>query len=237
MENFINKVIEPFESFFESVLQYLTNILSFALIIAVGLVLGHVLKFLSLRLFRLMRIDAYSERGEITAMLRRGGITEPLSSLLARAARWLTVFVFFIIALGALQVPRVEQLLEEFFLYIPNIIVSVIIVFLGYMLSNFLARAVLIASVNAGIRASGLISKLARFGVLAFTVSMALEQLGIGKDTIVAAFTIIFGGIVLTLALAFGLGARDAAKEYLESRLRKSEEPKKEAKDDEFTHL
>jgi hypothetical protein len=237
MEKLINKIIEAFESFFESVLQYLTNILSFTLIIVVGFVLGHVLKVLSQKFFKLIRLDAHSERSEFTDMLRRGGITEPTSVLLSRLVGWLTVFVFFIIALGALQVPQVEHLLGEFFVYVPNILVAVVIVFIGYMLSNFLGKAMLIACVNAGVKASGLISKLARVAVLILTASMALEQLGIGSETIIAAFTIIFGGIVLTLALAFGLGARDLAKEYLELKFKKPEEPTKVEKEDEISHL
>ncbi len=237
MENFINKIIEPFERFFENLLHYFTNILSFALIVIVGLVLGHLLKVVSMKFFRLVKLDAHSERSEFSAMLRKGGIAEPLSLLLARIVGWTTVFVFFIIALGALQVPQVNELLREFFLYLPNILVSLVIVFLGYVLSNFVARAVLIACVNSGIRSSGLISRLARFGVLALALSMALEQLEIGRETIVSAFTIVFGGVVLTLALAFGLGARDLAREYLESRLRKPEEPEKTQKADEFEHL
>lgn len=237
MENLINKIIKAFESFFESVLQYLTNILSFALIVVVGFVLGHVLKVISQKFFKLIRLDTYSERSEFTDMLRRGGIAEPTSVLLSKLVGWLTVFVFFIIALGALQVPQVEQLLGKFFVYVPNILVSVVIIFIGYMLSNFLGRAILIACVNAGIKASGLISKLARVAVLILTASMALEQLGIGSETIVSAFIIIFGGLVLTLSLAFGLGARDLAREYLESRFKSPEEPPKEKKEDEISHL
>lgn len=237
MSNFINRMVEPFESFFENVLQYLTNILSFILIIVVGFVLGHLLKVVSHKFFKLIRLDAHSERSEFSEILRKGGITEPVSLLLARLMGWLMVFVFFIIALGALQVPQVDELLREFFLYVPNILVAVVVIFIGYMLSNFLGRAVLIACVNAGVRASGLISRLARIGVLALTVSMALEQLEIGRETIVAAFAIIFGGVVLTLALAFGLGARDLAREYLESKVKKPEEPAKEEKADEFEHL
>lgn len=42
---------------------------------------------------------------------------------------------------------------------------------------------------------------------------MALEQPGIGKETIVIAFVIILGGMVPALAIAFGLGGRDIAKE------------------------
>lgn len=237
MEDFINRIIEPFERFFENLLQYLTNILSFALIVVVGFVLGHFLKVVCLKFFRLIKLDSHSERSEFSAMLRKGGISEPVSLLLARIVGWTTVFVFFIIALGALQVPQVNELLREFFLYIPNILVALVIIFLGYVLSNFVARAVLIACVNSGIMSSGLISRLARFGVLALAISMALEQLEIGRETIVAAFTILFGGVVLALALAFGLGARDLAREYLETRLKKPKEPEKPQKADEFEHL
>jgi len=233
----MDKTIEAFNRFFESVLQYLTNILSFILIIAVGLVLGHLLKVLSNKFFKLIKVDAHSERSEVTEMLNRGGITEPISSLLSKAVGWITVFVFFIIALGALEVPKVETLLGEFFVYVPNILVAIVVVFLGYMLSNFVGRTVLIACVNAGMKSSGLISKLARAGVLILTASMALEQLGIGRETTVMAFTIIFGGVVLTLSLAFGLGGKDIAREYLESKCKRPEEGVKEQKEDEISHL
>lgn len=237
MENFINKIVEPFESFFDNLLHYLTNILSFALIVVVGFVLGHFVKVLVHKLLGLVRLDVHCERSEFSEMLRKGGIKDPVSLLVAKVVGWLTVLVFFIIALGALQVPQVDELTREFFLYVPNILVALVIVFVGYVLSNFLARAVLIASVNAGIKSSNLIGRLTRISVLALTVSMALEQLEIGRETVVAAFAIVFGGAVLTLALAFGLGARDLAREYLESRLKKPEEAPKEEKADEFEHL
>ena len=233
MDNLMDKTFEAFERFFESVLRYLTNILSFILIVAVGLVLGHLLKVLSLKLFKLLKVDEHSERSEVAEMLRRGGITELLSKIVG----WSTVFVFFIIALGALEVPKVETLLAEFFVYVPNILVAVVVVFLGYMLSNFVGRTVLIASVNAGLKSSGMISKLARTGVLILTASMALEQLDIGRETTVTAFTIIFGGVVLTLSLAFGLGGKDIARDYLESKCQKTDEGTKVQREDEISHL
>ena len=77
---------------------------------------------------------------------------------------------------------------------------------------------------NAGFKASGLIGKFVKLTVfLLLAVTMALEQLGIGRGTIIIAFAIIFGGIVLALAIAFGLGGRNIAKDYLEKKLLKGE--------------
>jgi hypothetical protein len=63
------------------------------------------------------------------------------------------------------------------------------------------------------------------------SVTMALEQLGIGRETVLIAFSVIFGGIVLALAIAFGYGGREIAKEVIEKKIRGEE------KNDEISHL
>ena len=47
-------------------------------------------------------------------------------------------------------------------------------------------------------------------------ISMALEQIGLARQTVITAFSIVFGALMLALAIAFGLGGRDLARQTLE---------------------
>jgi hypothetical protein len=240
MKNIIERLfVEPFQNFYENILQYLTNIMSFAVIFLAGLLLALILKLMALHFFRLIKVDALSERAGVTEMLGKGGIREPVSSLVSRLVGWITIAVFFIIALSALAVPEVEHLLRTFFLYLPNVVAAVVILFVGYLLSNFLGRASLIAAVNADIRGSRIIGRLVKLGVFLLAVTMALEQLGLGKDTIIVTFAIIFGGVVLALSLAFGIGGQEAARKFLEKKFNEEEHVAEgeQDKDDEITHV
>jgi hypothetical protein len=131
-----------------------------------------------------------------------------------------------------LSIPTVEHLIDRMFLYLPNIFIAALILILGYILGNFFGRAALIASVNAGISSAGLMGKAVKLTVFLLSCTMALEQLGIGKDTIVIAFAIVFGGIVFAFSMAFGLGGKDIAEDFLRKKMR---EPKGE--NDEIDHL
>lgn len=225
MNNFLQRVIiEPFERFFEKVLQFLPDFLIAILIFALGIVLGFILRAVFLRLFRTIKLDKFSERSGMVEIIQKRGIKEPVSLILSRIIGWLTIISFSILSLYSLDVPAIGQILERFLLYLPNVFVAAVILFFGYFLSNFLGRATLIASVNAGLKASGLIGKFVKLTVFLLAVTMALEQLGIGRGTIAIAFAITFGGIVLALAIAFGLGGRNIAKDYLEKKLLKGEE-------------
>jgi hypothetical protein len=232
MHNILEKmIIEPFDRFIEKLQEFLPNLLSFILILFAGVVLGLILKALFLRFFRAIKLDKFSERSGMVETLKKGGVKEPISLILSRLISWLTIISFFFLSLRSLNIPVIERILEKFILYLPNIFVAAIILFLGYLLSNFLGRAALIASVNAGLRLAGLIAKFVKLTIFLLSVTMALEQLGIGRETIVIAFAIIFGGIVLAFALALGLGGRDAAKEYIEKKIKGDE------KKDEISHL
>ncbi|MEW6001872.1 MAG: hypothetical protein AB1638_04415 [Nitrospirota bacterium] len=232
MDSFLQRVIvEPFNRFLDRVLQFLPDLLSSILIFIAGILLGLLLKNLFLRIFSAIKMDKFSQKYGLAEILQKSGIKEPLSVILSRFIGWLTIISFSILSLHSLNVPAVEGILEKFILYLPNVFVAAVILFLGYLLSNFFGRAALIASVNAGIKISGLIGRSVKLTIFLLAVTMALEQLGIGKGTIVIAFAIIFGGIVLALAIAFGLGGKDAAKEYLEKKI------KGEEKRDDIKHL
>jgi hypothetical protein len=224
MSNFIDKVvIEPFDRLLERVLQFLPNMLIFTLIFVTGIILAVILKAVFGRIFRAIKLDRLSEKSGVGDMLTKGGLKEPISLILSKFIAWLTVIIFLFLSLGSLNVPAIDRILERFILYLPNIFVAAFILFLGYLLGNFLGRAALIAAVNAGMKVSGLVGKLVKRTVILLALTMALEQLGIGKETIVIAFAVILGGVVLALAIAFGLGGRDIAKEYLERKLRGEE--------------
>lgn len=233
MGNIFNRLIkEPIEDFINKILLFLPNLFSSILILVLGLFAGWLAKQALLKLSRILKLDELSERAGINRIISKGGIKSSISVLIARFVGWIIIFGFAIIALDNLRLPAIERLFESFFLYLPNVFIAIIIIIFGLLLGNFFGRTALIASVNAGLRMSGLISKAVKFAIFVFALSIALEQLGIGKETVVIAFAIVFGGIILALALAFGLGGRDIAKEFLEKKLRGEEE-----KEDEISHL
>ncbi len=234
MGGFFNKVVlEPLGSFFQRLADFLPNLLSSLIILGLGFLAAWGLRQAIQKLMQVLNTDRICERVGLTRALGKGGIKETPSGIVGKVFYWLVVIVFTIMALYTLRIPAIENLLEKFFLYLPNLFVAVILIIVGYLISNFVERAVLIASVNAGIRFSGLMGKGAKVGVLMLVVTMALEQLGIGKDTVVIAFSIVFGGVVFGFALAFGLGGKEIAREYLEKRFRGEKAEEK----DELTHL
>lgn len=219
MDSFERIFSEPFRTFFDKVLQFLPNLLSAVLILLLGLLAGWLTRMVLNRFFHVVRLDAYAERSGLKMLLARGGLTLPLSNLLARGSGGLVVFVFLLISLDSLDLDIIRNLIERLFNYLPNVFVAAVILLLGGMAGNFLGRAALIAAVNTGFRLSGLVGRFVKYLVYFLSITMAVEQLGIGKETVLLAFAILFSGIILALAIAFGLGGQDAARDYLEKRL------------------
>ena len=222
MKNFIDKIlIQPLREVVQKLVAFLPSLLTGIVVFAVGLVLAWLVKLFVIRIIRLLKLDAAFARSGVTEALQRIAVRDTPAKLVGRMFYWLVVLVFFVLALSVMRVPVIDQLLEKFLLYLPNIFVALVILTIGWFLGNFLGRATLIASVNAGIKAAGPLSKGTKGIVLLFAFVMAFEQLGIGRSTVIAAFAIVFGGAVLALALAFGLGGRDLARTFMEKRFKK----------------
>jgi small-conductance mechanosensitive channel len=227
-----NVFLEPLKKFVTKIAGFLPNLFIGAILIIIGLLIAALLRKIICRLSRLLNMDRLSEKVGLTQILQKSGIREPVSWLVGNTIYWIVLISFVIMGLDALKIPAVENLLQEFWFYVPNVIAAAILLGAGYLLGNFLGRAALIAAVNAGIAISGLIGKFVKFTVFIMATTMALELLGIGEDTVLIAFAVVFGGVVLALAIAFGLGGRDAAKGYIDKMLQEKKE-----EDDDISHI
>jgi hypothetical protein len=219
MSRIVERVlIEPFWRFLENVLAFVPELLMAVLIFVFGVVLAVVLRALLSRLFRAVNLDSLSGRTGVTDVFAKGGIHEQPSLLLARLIAWLVIIFFSFLSLYSLNVPAVQQILQRLVLYVPNLFAGFLVLILAYLAGNFFGRAALIAAVNSGIRSARHVGKLVKTGIVLLGLTIALEQVGIGPQTVVIAFAIVFGGVVRALALAFGLGGTDMARKYLEDR-------------------
>jgi MFS-type transporter involved in bile tolerance (Atg22 family) len=113
------------------------------------------------------------------------------------------------------------------FAYLPDALAALLILIAGMVLSRFLARTVLIGAVNLQLQNARLLAIGIKWLILIMAVAMALEHLHIGQQILLVAFAILFGGIVLAMALAIGLGSKDhVARSWLQMRNEAGEEDK-----------
>jgi hypothetical protein len=162
------------------------------------------------------------DRVGLDRLLRQWGIAPPAadgrappSRLLARLAV-LTVLAFGLVAgLSAVDAAATTALALQILDYLPHVLVAVAILALGIAGSRAVERGVLLAAVNAGLPSPRLLGLATRWLAVTVAVAVALQNLGIGGSVVPIAFGILFGGFVLALSLAVGLGARETVERSL----------------------
>jgi len=136
--------------------------------------------------------------------------------LVARGTGWAIVFIGFLIGVSAFDLKLTSALVLRFFAYLPNVAAAIVVLVAGSLIARYLARSVLIGAVNMNLQYARLVSLGVRWMVMVVTGAMALEHLSIGGDIVRLAFGILFGGIVLTMALAVGLGSKELVSRSIE---------------------
>ncbi len=227
---FKHMVTDPIAAFGGMLAAYAPNFIGALFIIIIGLVVGWMTKSAISYFLRLLKVDETAKRDGLAQVLARGGVKEPLSLVGGRVAGYIILFCFGMIALGNLKIHAADILLENFLLYLPNVFAAILVMIAGYLIANFFARAALVSAVNHGLKVAPLIARGVRMALLFFAAAVTMELLGIGKQTVLITFSIVLGGIVFGLALAFGLGGRDIARDYLHKRLK--EIPEKDSWED-----
>jgi len=223
LQEIADALVQSWNNFATAFVLFVPRLMAASIIFAGGFIIALLVRRLVLRALQWLNIDRLSVQSGASQLLRTADMPTA-DVLIAKIFFWLVWLGFIVSAVDTLQFGPFQGLVEEFFRFVPRFLVALFVLALGFLAGNFLWRATLLASVNAGVPGARLLSGALRILVIAIGVVMALEQLGLATSVVLTAFAISFGALMLGLAIAFGLGGRDAAKILLEEQFRSKKE-------------
>ena len=193
----------------------LPGILAFFVALAIFALCGMLISWLLRRCLSWIKFD------QRFARLSADGWApaSPPTEILARASFWACVLLGLVIGVSAFDTSYATGTALPISLlpYVTRAVGAVFLLIAGILIARFLARSVLISAVNANLQYARFLSFGVKWLVMVLTAAMVLDHLEVGGNVVELAFGILFGGIVLTLALAVGLGSRDLVSRSLES--------------------
>ena len=212
----IDMFLETTREFLHQIAAFLPRLALALTVVAVGWILAKVVRFAIEKALRAINFNVLTERAGTDHFLPQGGLQGDTTTLFGLFAYWVVILATLIIAFNGLGLTYITDLLQRVELFAPKVLVAMLILVFGSYFARFVGEAVNTYCLDAQISDADILGKIARYLIMTFVVMIALSQVEVGGDIVQRTFLIILGGLILALALAFGLGGKEWAASMLE---------------------
>jgi hypothetical protein len=213
---------DPLVRFLERSQSLMPILLAIAVVLVAGLLAAWLVATALRWILAGLGFDRIAQRPPVSDSLRRAGLRHPPSVLVAQMFRWVIVVLTMLSAVSILSAEATDVVLGAIATYSPRLVAGLLLLVVGYAVSSFAGRSVLIWSVNAQVQGARWLAGGVRLLVAVFFLALALENLGFGRDIAVVVLAILLGGGVFAAALAYGLAGKDLARQSLERMTREA---------------
>ena len=211
-----NVIVDPVREMLTKIMAYLPVLLGALIILIVGWIVAKIIRWIVDRLLKAVRFDTLADKAGISEVLRKGDMKITARQVVSSLVYWLIIIMVLVMVANALGLPKASDILSNLFAYVPKVIAALLVLVVAMFLASFVSGIVRIAAGNANLPKPELLAGISRWAIIIFAVTISLAQLGIAALLVTATFNIMLGGVVLALALAFGLGGKEAAAKYLD---------------------
>lgn len=198
-------------------LAAIPRVIGFAVILIVGWLISGVLASAFAALLRAVRFNDLAQRSGLSTFVHNMGVRTDTAGVLANIAKWFVRLIVLVVAFDALGLPAVSAVLQQFLLWIPNLVVGVVVLVIAGLAANALGDLVRGSTASAGFSNPDLLATIARVAVWGFGIVVAVNQIGVATALVNTLFMGFVGALALAAGLAFGLGGRDTAAQIVQN--------------------
>lgn len=212
----VDLVFQTAQGFLAQIVVFLPRLLGAVAILIVGWLIAKALAFAVVRGLKLAHFDTVTSKAGVDGFLKEGGIKKTTIDILGVLVYWFVILITLLTTFNVLGLGVVAELFNRIALFVPNVIVSVLILAIGLYFARLMSEVVMTYGKNVGMHDAELMGRLTRYAIMAFVIIIALGQINVGEALLSTAFLILFAAVCLGLALAFGLGGQKWAAGALE---------------------
>ena len=218
---------DMFLDLYDNFAEVFFNIILMIGVMIVGFIVSWLVRKLVEKLLILFRFDKWAAGAGVITFLEKGGVKAQPSMIISRIVFWILIITVFSFGLNLVGISQFTEYASRITSALPYIVISMIIVIVGIIFSTFISRVIYMACQNANIKYGEIISKSVHILLVVITFGIVFEYLGLGSTIISISFLIVFGGIIMTLSLALGIGLSTVITDLIKEKLGESRNRKK----------
>jgi len=193
----------------DSTVAFLPNLVGAIILLVIGLIIGKIIGRVVKEILERVNLDYYVTESKKPAF--------SLTNIFALIARWWIYVAFIAAAVDVLGITALQMWMSDILRFIPNVVGAASVVVVGYVLAEYIRGHLkrtqqLYASV---------VGKILFFFIIYVAIAIALPILGISATLVNNILLVIIGSVGLGVAIALGLGLKDAVAEISKKYVKK----------------
>jgi Conserved TM helix len=204
-------------------LSAIPRIIGFLFVLIIGWIISSLLARGVQALLHAVRFNELARRSGFADFVQKMGVRDDSSGVIASIVKWFVRLITLVVAFDTLGLPAVSNVLQQLLLWLPNLVVALVVLVIGGLAAKALSQLVRGTTAEAGFSNPDTLATVARVAVWAFTIIVAINQLGIATTLINTLLIGTVGAFTLAFGLAFGLGGRERAAQLLDTMGRNAE--------------
>lgn len=227
------QVAQSLQHALNGLVGFIPNLLAFLVILLVGVVIARLVRAIVTRVLRKTPLDNALNSGQTARYIERLAPDASPSALIGAGVFWLIVVFVLSAAIGTLKIPAVTTFMSQVLGYLPNVLAAIVIF--------VIAAAIAAAAGTAAARLMGdtptgkILGTAVPILLMGIGVFMVLNQLRIAPAIVQITYIALVGSVALAAALAFGLGGREVAAQWLDQAYAKGQHNREQEKQERQT--
>lgn len=208
---------QSFYNLLTGVVAFIPNLLFAIVILLIGWFLASWLGWVISEALKALKVDHALRSAGFDSVVSRAGYKLDSGAFLGALVKWFVILIFLIASLQILNLGQVTFFLQQIVVgFLPNVIIAVLILLVAAVIAEVAQGVVTGSARAAGITAAGFAGTMARWAIWLFAILAALSQLQIAQGILQTLFTGVVVALALAFGLSFGLGGQDSAAKFLE---------------------